>query len=150
MLIQTLLTAAIFLPGIPETDRLPGDDSIYAKWKVTSAIFYGKESPQNHGETYEFRKYGRLLTQYPRDKTPQEGDYRIDLEKTPHHLDMQRFSDHPDMGGGGPTKGIFKVQGDVLTICISGSANWPRPEEFASKKESRNILWKMKRVPMAP
>ncbi len=61
-----------------------------------------------------------------------EGEFSIDVEVTPHQIDIE-FVEGPEAGNW--SYGIFKLDGDVMTICL-GLTGFERPTEFVSPEES--------------
>jgi uncharacterized protein (TIGR03067 family) len=68
-----------------------------------------------------------------------------DAARQPHAIDF-----HP-AGGGPACKGIFRVGGNELTLCLNAAAGGERPARFAARKGSSAVLLVLKRVvPDAP
>jgi uncharacterized protein (TIGR03067 family) len=70
--------------------------------------------------------------------------FTLNPEKKPKGIDIE-------MGVPvGTSEGIYKLDGDELTICVaSGGKNGkpaPRPTEFAAKKGEHHALFVLKRV----
>jgi uncharacterized protein (TIGR03067 family) len=70
--------------------------------------------------------------------------FTLNPEKKPKWIDIE-------MGGPvGTSEGVYKLEGDELTICVvSGGKNGkpaPRPTEFAAKKGEHHALFVLKRV----
>jgi uncharacterized protein (TIGR03067 family) len=70
-----------------------------------------------------------------------EGDplilkYRSNSSKNPKELDL--VEDPKTI-----TQGIYKLNGDVLTICLAKTPSKPRPSEFKAKPGLENGQWLM-------
>jgi uncharacterized protein (TIGR03067 family) len=67
--------------------------------------------------------------------------YQLDVKADPKAIDMVGMS-----GGvpGAKSKGIYKLDGDELTICFD-DASAGRPTEFETKPKTRRTLYKFKR-----
>ena len=74
-----------------------------------------------------------------------EGVFIIDIEKTPHHIDID-FVDGPEAGN--KCEGLFEVEGDQLRMCLAlvGSK---RPNAFATKPGSGHALEELSRLESA-
>jgi uncharacterized protein (TIGR03067 family) len=70
------------------------------------------------------------------------GTYSVNTKSRPMTIDTDA---DPGQPGSIKTHGIWKVQGDTLTICVSNTEA-PRPMSFASETGSANILIVFKRV----
>jgi len=69
--------------------------------------------------------------------------FRIDPTKAPRTIDLS-----VSVQGSRPktARGIYRLDGDTLTICILPPTKEPeRPTEFVTKPGSRNLLWTFKR-----
>jgi uncharacterized protein (TIGR03067 family) len=134
------------LTDFPESSLSPAHTAaakeLQGTWKVTefhtargfSAVEDGRIIPY----TFEGNK---LITVGPGDVRV-EIEYRLDPTKSPKQID-QRFTG----GAIGPwiAKGIYKLEGDTLTICYGGR-NVARPTEFAAKPEDGRTMRVHKRV----
>jgi uncharacterized protein (TIGR03067 family) len=69
--------------------------------------------------------------------------YKVDATKTPAHIDVVEKKE-----GGKDQKmyGIYKIDGDTLTICaVESEKPEDRPKEFKTAKDSRAVLMTLKR-----
>ncbi len=119
---------------------------MYAKW-------YGKESENKHRIIIEFKAGNKVVERRipPQDDPAgrlyeQEGTYKLDTSVTPWQIDVEMFEDRPDVGGGGPRKGIISIKRDVLLFCLSGTSAAPRPQKMVSEKGTYHILRRMRRL----
>jgi uncharacterized protein (TIGR03067 family) len=71
------------------------------------------------------------------DETRKEHTFKLDATAKLRSIDLR--------SGEKLVHGIYKLDGDTLTICMDESGE-KRPEEFAAKKETRTTLVVLKRV----
>lgn len=76
-------------------------------------------------------------------------DIVLDRSKTPGHLDSTR----PLRGEKQTMVGIYKIEGDILTICFSRGADrtpsTERPKAFESDAKTKTDMLVLKRKPKA-
>jgi uncharacterized protein (TIGR03067 family) len=70
-----------------------------------------------------------------------EGTFTIDAKKSPATLD---FAADGTVGKGLTIAGIYKVEGDTLTVCLAIGDT--RPEKFESPAGARLMLMTLKRA----
>ena len=85
---------------------------------------------------------GDKATFLDKNKETGTGSIKLDPGKSPAHLDFT-YEDGPAKGT--TLKGIYKIEGDTMTLCLGGIGK-DRPTEFASKPGSGTILIVQKRV----
>ncbi len=66
-----------------------------------------------------------------------EGTFILRPQSEPKEIDM--------IGGRAPNLGIYKINGDELTICFSSGEQGHRPIEFTIKPDTMRILLVLKR-----
>src|SRR6516165_585480 len=83
-----------------------------------------------------------MLTE-PREALPRSSTYTLTAAR-PALIDLTTVSpDNPTLH----TRGIYSLQGDVLTYCIAAPGR-PRPAEFATAKGDGHTLVVLKRLPL--
>lgn len=112
-------------------------------WKLETLTLGGQALPLPDAEkkTITFTADGKIL----RDeggKTEDGGTYSVDLKKSPCEIDVVEGAGAKK---GQMSKGIFKVDGDTLTVCVP-IGDETRPTSFESPAGSRYILFTAKRV----
>lgn len=111
-------------------------------WAVTSSVRDGKEATAEVVGSIR-RVVERDHVTWTRDGRSFAGTkVEYDASKTPHALDLI-----PD---GGPHRdkhvlGIYKLQGDTLTICVA-DPDEPRPTAFEAPAGSKRTLQTFKRI----
>jgi uncharacterized protein (TIGR03067 family) len=127
----TVLTLIVAAPGLKESIR-----PLLGQWICTGKTFKG-EAIDLPVYIWDFAAGGKLSLQL-RDLDPAERRYLADPTKSPAHLD---WTDGEDT-----IEAIYKVEGDMLTVCYSHDPSADRPSRFESPKGTRLILITFKRV----
>ena len=79
------------------------------------------------------RPYGLLTTSH----VAGEGTYRVDPGKTPKEIDLTDSS--------GTRLGIYKLEGDQLTLCLTEPNRPSRPTEFTAPAGSPQMVLVLRR-----
>jgi uncharacterized protein (TIGR03067 family) len=112
------------------------------KWESVSVTVDGKsQEPEELKDRFAVIKGDKVTFLY-KDKERGTATQKIDSSKSPAQIDFT-YEDGPAKGS--TLKGIYKIEGDTLTMCLGG-LNKDRPTEFASKPGSGNILIVQKRT----
>src|SRR5262249_3720249 len=133
-----LLSAAAQKEGADkkELERFQG------KWVSVAVSFDGKAWEEDEMKDRSMVFKGEKLIRMYRDKERGTASLKIDPSKSPAEIDTTN-EDGPAKGEG--LKGIYKFDGDTLTICfVLGGKD--RPTEFASKPGSGTMLFVLKRA----
>jgi uncharacterized protein (TIGR03067 family) len=114
-------------------------------WQVTKFIDHSEDAAPTDeikGFTFEFQA-DRLTMRKSKDDKGREQKYNLNPSKKPKWIDIGVREGSP-LG-----EGIYKLEGDQLTICVVGSTNSKnptlRPSEFKAKKD-RHSLFVLKKV----
>jgi uncharacterized protein (TIGR03067 family) len=146
-LICALISGLLVSVAIPaaSADDDPVKDELkrhQGTWVTTSSIFDGQPAAPEL-----VRSIRRIVTDdhvvWERDGKRFAGTTIVlDPKKEPKTIDVI-----PDGGPnrGEPILGIYKLQGDTITICMAGPAQ-PRPKEFKAEKGSGYSLRTFERV----
>lgn len=118
--------------------------SLQGIWQVTKWIDpEGKAAPDDEVKEmfFEFKKDRVVMRAEPL-------KFTLNPSKKPKWIDLDFDAAGIDVGV--EMKGIYKLEGDVLTICvISGSTSGQsaeRPTEFKTNKQKHHTLFVMKKV----
>ena len=75
-----------------------------------------------------------------------DGVFTIDADETPSRIDIE-FVEGPEAGT--VSYGLFELDGDHLTLCLSVRAGGERPTAFAAKTGSGHVLERLRRASAA-
>jgi uncharacterized protein (TIGR03067 family) len=117
-------------------------EKFQGKWVTVSTTIDGKALEEDEIKNRSVVFKGEKLTLLYKDKERGTASLKIDPSKNPAQIDTTA-EDGPRQGG--TSKGIYKFDGDTLTICFVLDSK-DRPTEFASKPGSGTLLIVHKRA----
>jgi uncharacterized protein (TIGR03067 family) len=132
------LAIVVGAPGIKEAKE-PETPSVVGEYTLESRIQGGRPVIGNtQYTTIELTRDGGFHLK--KDKAVIAGStFKVDPTKKPAEFDWTVTD------GQKPLIGIYKVEKDTLTICLSRDGN--RPTKFESPDASQISIWTLKRVP---
>jgi len=118
------------------------DPGIVGEWVAQKMVAGGMElpPPQSGAFTFLFAPDGKLIVKEGTKEKPDEGSYTVDAKKTPAEIDLVP----PAQEKLGTMPGIFKIEGDTLTLCYTLMGE--RPKSFEPPAGAMTMLMTLKRV----
>jgi len=120
-----------------------GTDSLDGTYTIVATETNGQQFPAGKGETEEDRTVriegNKLIARKEGKDDPV--NFKTDASKDPKEIDIIAA------GGGGKgdtVYGIYKLEGDILTICMSDKAE-TRPKEFKTAEGSVTMMMTLKK-----
>src|SRR4051794_10955976 len=137
------LALAVGAPALKEKDKGP---SLVGEWVVESVTNNGASVGVGNGLRYTFAADGEGLIHRDGKELPAAGGtrgYTVDPKPNPPAVDL--VSTRP---GAGETRqlGIYKIEGDTLTICWTRAKGGDRPTKFDAPEGSGLTVYVFKRV----
>src|SRR5262249_31974956 len=120
-------------------DKAKDDEKILGAWTVVSFEEGGQKAPEAalRDMTVTFTADGKMTTK--RGEQEEVSTFKLDPSK--------KIKEFEGTNAQGKTAdGIYKLEGDSLTICFARAAG-SRPTEFASPEGTKIVLTVLKRVP---
>ncbi|HVK11021.1 MAG TPA: TIGR03067 domain-containing protein [Gemmataceae bacterium] len=138
-----LVCLAGFAAAAPAPKVAPKDDKADLKklegdWAIESWTQFGAPVGANWTWTIKGDKY--TLDQ---GTNLEEGTLKLDPKKEPAVMDLEITGGNCK---GKDQPGIYKLEGDTLTLCFGWPGTTERPTEFRSTAENRWILITLKRA----
>ena len=136
------LALAVGAPGPKEAPKK--DASIVGEWIGEKAVAGGKELPIPEGGVgFTFTADGKLMVKEGPKPKPDAGTYKLEAKKDPAEIDLMPPADKKDP----IVQGIYKLDGDTLTLCFSrGGPGQDRPKKFESPEGSNVVVITLKRA----
>ncbi len=110
-------------------------------WLVTRAERSGQAADRPVGDTLTFRS--GMLKFVTKEGQEWQGTYTIDVSQTPMTIDVSHKRPNSDEEIQVP--GIFRIEGDELTVCFSDPTEGERPTEFKTVEGKRTMMVVLKR-----
>jgi uncharacterized protein (TIGR03067 family) len=134
-----VFSAAALVADAPKVDDKDDVKKLQGTWQATKWMD-GSEQPTPEDEVKGFTLVfkGNQVTFGKRKGVEDQGEkYAVDSSKQPKWIDI-------DIGEKPLGLGIYKIEGDDLTICIVEESDseklTPRPSEFKAKKDQHTLL----------
>ncbi|HEX3147167.1 MAG TPA: TIGR03067 domain-containing protein [Gemmataceae bacterium] len=132
------LAAILFLPAT----RLMADEAsdkvlkqLEGEWKIEKMLFGGIDPGPDKVDKTTLIFKGDEIT--PSDNPKDVAKIKVDPSKKPAQIDLTDKANKT-------MPGIYELNGDELKICFAESET--RPTEFASPKDSKQVLIVLKRI----
>jgi uncharacterized protein (TIGR03067 family) len=127
-----MLALSVAIAG-PASKEKTEQGKIEGNWIVEKYVQGGKENEKRKGMHFKFAD-GKVMVQ---EEEASDIRYAADPKKTPATLDL--------ISAAGTIPGIYKIEGETLTICFSKSDKEGRPTKFESPDESPIVVMTLKR-----
>jgi uncharacterized protein (TIGR03067 family) len=141
---NAILLGTAILVAAPALKEAPKKETgIVGEWIPESMTMAGKAAKApTAGLRYEFTNDGKWIIRREGKDTPSTPrEFKVDTKADPHTIDVGS----PAKGGVGPSMlGIYKVEGDSLTICFAPGGE--RPTSFAPEENARFMVMVLKRA----
>lgn len=131
-LAATLAAPAPKVPPRAEAGKIEGD------WVVEKYVEGGKENPKRKGMHLSADEDEIAV----REEAGATVSYTLDPEADPPGIDLVAAA----VARGGYIRGIYKVDGDTLTLCFPKGGKGERPARFESPDGSEVVLMTLKRA----
>jgi uncharacterized protein (TIGR03067 family) len=125
-----LVTGFLFAADKAEDVNKKALEALQGEWNVKSAVREGEERPAAELEKVKLKVAGDTFT-IAEDGKDRPAKVKIDATRKPSEIDLTHDSD--------TMKGIYKLEGDTFTICLS-RPGVDRPKEFKSDAGSKTFL----------
>jgi uncharacterized protein (TIGR03067 family) len=142
-----LLCAVVGLPSCPETGTADEAKEELAKlqgtWQLISAETDGTKAPDERVKKIQVIISGnRHSVRFGDQVIAHDVSFEIDTSTSPKAV-TDTLNEGPDKGK--QIRGIYKLEGDVLTSCVA-AVDKDRPVEFSAKQGSGHTLRMFHRV----
>jgi uncharacterized protein (TIGR03067 family) len=139
---STLLLGLALTVAAPGAKDPPKNDpsGLVGEWALESGFSGGMAEDHPPGVTWRFTADGKSVITVPDGRAGGGGTYTTDRKKDPPQVDIN------DGTKGNGLRGIYKVEGDTLTLCIVRERAGDRPTRFESPAGAKAELLVLKRV----
>jgi uncharacterized protein (TIGR03067 family) len=112
-------------------------------WRVTASVRNGTRREAKEIETRYLFSRANLYVSLPIEYTDPAYQFRLDLTRVPAAIDLTDGADQL-------FKGIYRIDGDTMTLCWNADPGGIRPVDFSAGAGSTHRLIFLKRAPRKP
>jgi uncharacterized protein (TIGR03067 family) len=136
------LAVTVGAPALKDKEKAP---SLVGEWEVESITTNGNPSATTAGLRYTFTADGKwVIHRNGKETSPTiSRGFTADPKPNPPTVDLVS---NTNAANGSRLLGIFKVEGDTLTICGTRTKGADRPTKFEAPEGSGLTLYVMKRA----
>jgi uncharacterized protein (TIGR03067 family) len=117
-------------------------DALEGRWKLDSLTFGGQKAPGEFLKKLTFTvKDGKYILAND-GKEEETGTIKLDPEKKPKTIEFE-ITGGKDKGK--KQLGVYTLDGDTFTFCMSAPGATERPTKLESEKDSKTVLSVLKR-----
>jgi uncharacterized protein (TIGR03067 family) len=137
-----LLALTVAAPG-PKDPPKKDPSGVVGDWVYVKIVTAGGDGPDPpEGLTMTFTADGMTAVHSGIEK-PRFTPYKADPKKDPPEIDFLPARTNPDAPGG---YGIYRIEGDTLTLCLPYGDNTIRPTAFESRAGTEVAIITLKRA----
>ena len=133
------LALVVGAPALKPAPTTPARSSLVGEWEFVAEVEGGEPEPSPPGQRLAFAADGTFVA-LEDGGCEGAGTYETDPKADLPALDLNQH------GAAGTLRGIWKVEGDTLTLCVVQDAKGPRPSAFVAPPGSDWVLVVLKRV----
>jgi uncharacterized protein (TIGR03067 family) len=132
------VVVVLIAAATPAQDAKKELDKLQGEWTMVSLEQRGKKVPEETAKQHKLTIKGDEWTVRAGDGPENKVTFKIDPSKDPKTIDMTfKVADREI-----PSQGIYKLEGDTLTLCRT-AGNLERPKEFkTTEKAGILVVWK--------
>jgi uncharacterized protein (TIGR03067 family) len=145
LMICLLAIAAPDRPDLSPLDNRPLQEKIRGEWQMIGSVINGEtQDPNTHRATVYTFSPDRLVTRSMKQPDGVIFGVIIDEARKPAHIDFLAGNNEPKTR----YPGIFKIDGDLLTLCFTRSVTGQRPADFTSPADPQQMiaLFQLRRI----
>jgi uncharacterized protein (TIGR03067 family) len=134
-----IMTAFFFLSAIglvAADDAKKEETKLKGKWTAVSLKHAGQSLPDEALKTFSCTFEEKTYNNVMNGEVVEEGDFTIDDSKSPKTIDFDIKKGHDE---GKKQIGIFKIDGDKMTIVVAEAGVKDRPTSFKIEEGSNLI-----------
>jgi uncharacterized protein (TIGR03067 family) len=132
-IVNTVLILGAFGFLAADDPKKTDADLLKGKWSAVSLTSNGVKAPDELLKGYKLNLEDKTYTNLMGEEIAEEGEYRIDAAKSPKTIDFDIKKGHDS---GKKQLGIYKFDGDKLTIVAAKPGSDERPNSFTVDPKS--------------
>lgn len=141
----TVLLGLAFAVGAPNLKEKEKSPSLVGEWSVESITVNGNQTVSAPGLVYTFTDDGKWLIRRNGKETAPNVTRGFETDPKPNPPTVDLIT-NTAAAAGTRLMGIYKVEGDTLTICGTRVKGTGRPSKFEAGEGTGNTLYLLKRV----
>jgi uncharacterized protein (TIGR03067 family) len=136
-----ILLAVVAVASARDDDAKKAQESLQGKWKLVAGEMGGMKMPEGALENGSWVIKDNHYTFRAAEQT-EKGTIKLDPGKKPAAIDLEIT----EGGDKGKTQvGIYKLEGDKLTVCVARAGDKERPTEFKTKEGTEQLMFTFQR-----
>ena len=138
----TLLALALLAADAAKDDAVKKElAKLQGTWKITAGESEGTSMPEAFLEGGRWSLKDNTYSFELGDQSEQ-GKFKLDPSKMPATIDLEITAGNDK---GKTQVGIYKLEGDTLTVCFAHPGDKERPTKFATKEGTDQLMFVFKR-----
>ncbi len=128
---------AVFTLAAGDAEVKKDEDRLQGTWKVTSIENDGNKVDPKEFANWKLVIAGDKMTALDSNDVMDEHTFKLDAAAKPAAIDLTLLTGESK---GKTMQGIYRIEGDTLTVCVAEPGKKDRPREFRSEPGKSHML----------